>query len=60
MVYPVRSEDCEHAGCFDALTFFEQFKSCLTSPEPRCPVCNKMITFDSIRVDNYFKNALDG
>ena len=58
MKVPVRAETCDHLSCFDGPTFFEQFATCLKTPKPLCPVCREKISFDSIRIDDYFVRAL--
>ena len=58
MSLPVRAETCDHVTCFDAHTFFDQFSTCINHPKPSCPVCGKMIQFDTIRIDDFFVQAL--
>ena len=58
MVLPVRADTCDHSNCFDGLTFFKQFSTCLKSPEPLCPICGEKIDLDSIRIDDFFAEVL--
>ena len=58
MDVPVRAETCDHWSCFDGPTFFKQFTSYLKFPKPLCPVCRKKISFDNIRLDDFFVGAL--
>lgn len=50
MTLPVRSIHCDHIECFDALSFLLLQKQAATWT---CPICNKMISFEDLAVDEY-------
>uniref|UniRef100_A0A060TCE0 ARAD1B23034p n=1 Tax=Blastobotrys adeninivorans TaxID=409370 RepID=A0A060TCE0_BLAAD len=53
---PVRSQACDHIDCFDAGAFI----SLQTQAEVwNCTVCNKIVSYESLRVDEYIKEILD-
>ena len=47
---PCRSTICSHNQCFDALSFLQLQEQ---APTWTCPVCNKVVTFEGLEVDEY-------
>ena len=47
---PCRSTICTHNQCFDALSFLQLQEQ---APTWTCPVCNKIISFEALEVDQY-------
>lgn len=52
---PVRSIHCKHIECFDAKSFLQLQQQATTWT---CPICNKVIDFDSLAVDDYLYEIL--
>nr|POE65078.1 e3 sumo-protein ligase pli1 [Quercus suber] len=53
---PVRSSACAHNQCFDAGMFLQMMAQ---APTWSCPICNKVISFESLCIDKYFQDILD-
>lgn len=53
---PCRATTCKHTQCFDATSFLQLQEQ---GPTWVCPICNNSITFDSLAVDEYFKEILE-
>lgn len=47
---PCRSTICTHNQCFDASSFLQLQEQ---APTWTCPVCNKVILFEALEVDQY-------
>ena len=47
---PCRSTICAHNQCFDALSFLQLQEQ---APTWTCPVCNKIVSFEALEVDQY-------
>ena len=47
---PCRSTVCTHNQCFDALSFLQLQEQ---APTWTCPVCNKIVSFEALQVDQY-------
>ncbi|KAL9122978.1 MAG: hypothetical protein Q9187_000462 [Circinaria calcarea] len=52
---PCRSTICTHNQCFDALSFLQLQEQ---APTWTCPVCNKIISFEALEVDQYVNDIL--
>ena len=52
---PCRSTVCNHNQCFDAGSFLQLQEQ---APTWTCPVCNKIVTFDNLNVDQYVDDIL--
>ncbi|KAL8873920.1 MAG: hypothetical protein Q9174_000667 [Haloplaca sp. 1 TL-2023] len=52
---PCRSTICTHNQCFDALSFLQLQEQ---APTWTCPVCNKVVTFEALEVDQYVDSIL--
>jgi E3 SUMO-protein ligase PIAS1 len=52
---PCRSRLCRHIQCFDATSFLQVQEQ---APTWHCPICNKILTFESLAVDEYVKTIL--
>ncbi len=52
---PMRSSHCTHYQCFDGTMFMALQEQ---APQWQCPVCSKTAPFDSLCVDEYFKEIL--
>ena len=52
---PVRSTVCTHNQCFDGGMFLQMMEQ---APVWNCPVCIKVISFQSLCVDKYFEDIL--
>ncbi|KAI8378733.1 PINIT domain-containing protein [Choanephora cucurbitarum] len=55
MVTPIRSRDCRHLQCYDAHTYLTMNEQ---TPTWSCPVCNRLIHWDDLIVDEYFTEIL--
>ena len=53
---PVRSSDCTHMNCFDGYSFLSMNR---TNPKFVCPICEKKISFSSLRVDSYIQDIIN-
>jgi E3 SUMO-protein ligase PIAS1 len=53
---PVRSSHCAHYQCFDGNMFMQLQEQ---APQWSCPVCSKILPFDSLCVDEYFQEILN-
>ncbi|KAF2093968.1 hypothetical protein NA57DRAFT_80973 [Rhizodiscina lignyota] len=53
--YPCRSITCYHNQCFDAMMFLELQEQ---APTWTCPVCNKVVVFEGLAVDQYVEEIL--
>lgn len=53
--YPCRSTICQHSRCFDAESFLQLQDQ---APTWTCPICNKMIPFCTLAIDEYFQDIL--
>ena len=54
---PCRSTVCTHNQCFDALSFLQLQEQ---APTWTCPVCNKIISFEALQVDQYVAHLVMG
>ncbi|MCJ1288344.1 SUMO ligase siz1 [Xylographa opegraphella] len=52
---PCRSTICTHNQCFDALSFLQLQEQ---APTWTCPVCNKVVSFQALQVDQYVNEIL--
>ncbi|MCJ1367733.1 SUMO ligase siz1 [Acarospora aff. strigata] len=52
---PCRSTICTHNQCFDASSFLQLQEQ---APTWTCPVCNKIIVFEALEVDQYVDDIL--
>ncbi|KAF2811455.1 zf-MIZ-domain-containing protein [Mytilinidion resinicola] len=52
---PCRSAICNHNQCFDVSSFLQLQEQ---APTWTCPQCNKVVTFESLAVDQYFQEIL--
>ncbi|KAL8972855.1 MAG: hypothetical protein Q9183_000330 [Haloplaca sp. 2 TL-2023] len=52
---PCRSTICTHNQCFDASSFLQLQEQ---APTWTCPVCNKIVSFEALEVDQYVDNIL--
>jgi len=57
LVTPVRSHTCRHFQCFDLFSFLSMHEERLNW---KCPICNSQISYDSLVVDRYFLEIVDG
>lgn len=55
MAKPCRADTCHHIQCFDAHSFFSMNEQ---SPQWLCPVCNRSLEADSLRMDGYVQDIL--
>jgi hypothetical protein len=53
---PVRSINCVHLQCYDAFVFLSMMD---TTPDWKCPVCNRAITSDELVHDGFFQEIQD-
>jgi E3 SUMO-protein ligase PIAS1 len=53
---PIRSDRCAHNQCFDGSMFMQLQEQ---APQWLCPVCNRTVFFESLRVDKYFEDILN-
>ncbi|OCK84814.1 hypothetical protein K432DRAFT_413769 [Lepidopterella palustris CBS 459.81] len=53
---PCRSSVCNHNQCFDAASFLQLQEQ---APTWTCPVCNKIVSFEALAVDQYVQEILD-
>ncbi|KAF1822626.1 uncharacterized protein K489DRAFT_319371, partial [Dissoconium aciculare CBS 342.82] len=53
---PIRSDRCAHNQCFDGSMFMQLQEQ---APQWLCPICNRTILFESLRVDKYFEDILN-
>ena len=51
---PCRSSVCTHNQCFDATSFLQLQEQ---APTWTCPVCNKVVTFEGLLVDQYVSRS---
>lgn len=47
---PCRSDICSHHQCFDAASFLQLQEQ---APTWTCPICNKVVSFEGLVVDQY-------
>ena len=47
---PCRSDVCTHNQCYDALSFLQLQEQ---APTWTCPICNKSVQFESLRIDGF-------
>lgn len=47
---PCRAQNCTHNQCFDAESFLQLQEQ---APTWQCPVCNKLVSFEGLAVDQY-------
>ncbi|KIW00711.1 hypothetical protein, variant [Verruconis gallopava] len=52
---PCRSDVCSHHQCFDAASFLQLQEQ---APTWTCPICNKVVSFEGLVVDQYFEDIL--
>lgn len=52
---PSRSAICTHNQCFDANSFLQLQEQ---APTWTCPICNKIVTFEHLQVDQYVDDIL--
>ena len=52
---PCRSTICSHNQCFDATSFLQLQEQ---APTWTCPICNKMVNFENLQVDQYVDDIL--
>ena len=52
---PSRSNICSHNQCFDASSFLQLQEQ---APTWTCPICNKVVTFENLQVDQYVDDIL--
>ncbi|KAI9661596.1 MAG: SUMO ligase siz1 [Bathelium mastoideum] len=52
---PCRSTVCSHNQCFDVASFLQLQEQ---APTWTCPVCNKLISFEALVVDQYVQDIL--
>ncbi|KAF2861969.1 hypothetical protein K470DRAFT_269489 [Piedraia hortae CBS 480.64] len=52
---PLRSTVCSHIQCFDGFYFLQLMEQ---APHWLCPVCGRIISFQSLCVDDYFLDIL--
>ena len=52
---PCRSTICTHNQCFDALSFLQLQEQ---APTWTCPVCNKVVSFEALEVDQYVRGRV--
>jgi len=52
---PCRANTCDHVQCFDAHSFFAMNEQ---SPLWTCPVCNKGVKAEDLRMDGYVEDIL--
>lgn len=52
---PCRSTVCTHNQCFDALSFLQLQQQ---APTWTCPVCNKIVSFEALEIDQYVDEIL--
>lgn len=52
---PSRSAICSHNQCFDANSFLQLQEQ---APTWTCPICNKIVTFEHLQVDQYVDDIL--
>lgn len=52
---PCRSTICSHNQCFDATSFLQLQEQ---APTWTCPICNKMVTFENLQLDQYVDDIL--
>ncbi|KAI4256932.1 MAG: hypothetical protein LQ352_001884 [Teloschistes flavicans] len=52
---PCRSTICMHNQCFDASSFLQLQEQ---APTWTCPVCNKIVSFEALEIDQYVDNIL--
>ncbi|KAJ5021055.1 PINIT domain-containing protein [Bipolaris maydis] len=55
IVTPCRSTVCTHNQCFDADSFLQLQEQ---APTWTCPICNKIISFEALAVDEYVQDIL--
>lgn len=53
---PCRSTLCTHNRCFDGESFLQLQEQ---APTWTCPICNKIISFEALAVDEYVQDILD-
>jgi len=53
---PCRSTLCSHNQCFDGESFLQLQEQ---APTWTCPICNKIISFEALAVDEYVQEILD-
>ena len=52
---PSRSNICSHNQCFDASSFLQLQEQ---APTWTCPICNKIVTFENLQIDQYVDDIL--
>ncbi|WEJ95434.1 E3 SUMO-protein ligase pli1 [Yamadazyma tenuis] len=52
---PVKSEQCDHTGCFDAYSFLALQEQISTW---KCPICQKRISAEELRISEYFEDII--
>lgn len=52
---PCRSTICSHNQCFDATSFLQLQEQ---APTWTCPICNKVVTFENLQLDQYVDDIL--
>ena len=52
---PIRSTVCTHNQCFDADSFLQLQEQ---APTWTCPICNKILSYESLAVDQYVEEIL--
>ncbi|KAI9842521.1 MAG: SUMO ligase siz1 [Thelocarpon superellum] len=55
MDLPCRSTVCTHIQCFDATSFLQLQQQ---APTWTCPICNKIVSFEALAVDQYVHDIL--
>ncbi|KAF3925639.1 hypothetical protein ABW21_db0207566 [Orbilia brochopaga] len=53
---PIRSTNCKHHQCYDAVSFLQLQEQ---APTWTCPVCSKKIDFEHLAVDKYVEEILN-
>lgn len=56
MSIPIRSLRCSHIDCFDAAAYIQLQ---LQASTWKCPICNKIISWESLAIDDYFVDVLN-
>ena len=53
---PIRSSLCDHIDCFDAQSYLMLQ---MQAPTWLCPICNKVMTFETLAIDGYISDILE-
>lgn len=53
---PCRAQNCKHLACFDALSYLLLQEQ---AAQWKCPICNKIASYDNLAIDMYVKEILD-